>query len=804
MRWTWAACFAVCMAFAPVRAYAQAGGADEESEIYVQDARAALARKDYRQAGALLDKALKVNPRRIDTYVLRATVHALRKEYAQGIAVLRRARALAPDNPHVLTTLGAQLVLAHKYDEGVPLLEDVARRWPDRYDAHITLAHYYEGVGRWTDSIAQFNAYFKSRPGSLAGDDSTHQLDLANSMLRSGDARGARAIYECILAADQKNLLARLGVAWSLAAIDCGQALPRLRALADLASKYPEVLLVQGRCEMILGKTNEALGSAGEYNRLRPDAAEGWALLGDARMSTGDLKGAAAALRGALERAPGNPLYSLRLARVERLQGGASAAVQRLRKAGAPPGFEDEWTRELGEALLADGHADEATRLLGPWVEAHATDVGAQTMLGISMLGAGDADGAILHLEQALTLDPAQPRARPPLQAALATVGVAAFQKKDYTRAEARLARAAQLGDDALVLRDLGAVRLVAGNAPGAIEPLERAVKLAPDATSWHLLGRAYGKTGKDKQAEAALRQALKLVTDAGYALDIRVDLAAALVATGDAAEAVAVLEPAFAGNDAARAPRVRTAWFMAARAAATQWMRLGAFERATRQLEDAEKRLPRDAGDLSVAVRCDYALAATGAGLRDAALRRLHDLEHEKAVCPFAAPADRLAVPILIAWNEGSLIAFADQALKRLENLRKSASGPARPLVHEAARVILLRAAAELYGKGNVAKARSYVVKAHRYEDLASAELAHDDAVLLLEDGQLDAAISGLEAVAQVVPEALVNLGLAWERKGDPHKALDYYRRAAAAGVRFAPLRGWIVAKERMWGGTP
>jgi len=242
----------------------------------------------------------------------------------------------------------------------------------------------------------------------------------------------------------------------------------------------------------------------------------------------------------------------------------------------------------------------------------------------------------------------------------------------------------------------------------------------------------------------------------------------------------------------------------MAARAAATQWMRLGAFERATRQLEDAEKRLPRDAGDLSVAVRCDYALAATGAGLRDAALRRLHDLEHEKAVCPFAAPADRLAVPILIAWNEGSLIAFADQALKRLENLRKSASGPARPLVHEAARVILLRAAAELYGKGNVAKARSYVVKAHRYEDLASAELAHDDAVLLLEDGQLDAAISGLEAVAQVVPEALVNLGLAWERKGDPHKALDYYRRAAAAGVRFAPLRGWIVAKERMWGGTP
>ena len=51
-------------------------------------------------------------------------------------------------------------------------------------------------------------------------------------------------------------------------------------------------------------------------------------------------------------------------------------------------------------------------------------------------------------------------------------------------------------------------------------------------------------------------------------------------------------------------------------------------------------------------------------------------------------------------------------------------------------------------------------------------------------------------------MPEALVNLGIAYERKGDPLKALDAWRRARKAGVRFAPLADWIESKERIYGG--
>ena len=87
---------------------------------------------------------------------------------------------------------------------------------------------------------------------------------------------------------------------------------------------------------------------------------------------------------------------------------------------------------------------------------------------------------------------------------------------------------------------------------------------------------------------------------------------------------------------------------------------------------------------------------------------------------------------------------------------------------------------------------------------EVGNDEVAHNLAVLDLADGHVDAAIPQLERIAGKVPEALVNLGIAFERKGDQPKALDAWRRAKKAGVRFAPLSEWIDAKERIYGGAP
>ncbi len=72
---------------------------------------------------------------------------------------------------------------------------------------------------------------------------------------------------------------------------------------------------------------------------------------------------------------------------------------------------------------------------------------------------------------------------------------------------------------------------------------------------------------------------------------------------------------------------------------------------------------------------------------------------------------------------------------------------------------------------------------------------------MLDLVDGKVDSAIAQLDRLTSRVPEAYVNLGIAYEKKGEPQKALDAWRRARKAGVRFAPLADWIASKELIYG---
>jgi tetratricopeptide (TPR) repeat protein len=225
--------------------------------------------------------------------------------------------------------------------------------------------------------------------------------------------------------------------------------------------------------------------------------------------------------------------------------------------------------------------------------------------------------------------------------------------------------------------------------------------------------------------------------------------------------------------------------------------MRSGRFAVAVRVLRDVEKSAE---GEALTHLRCDLALAATGAAQRELALEILRGLERTKAKCQFVAPADELGVPILIAWNEGATLRRARKAMDRLEALRRKATGVAEPLVRQAAGDIALRAAAEAYQGGGTKSAAGFLAMA-RVHDKRSPELAHNLAVIEIASGNVDNAINILNGIVNDVPEARINLGIAYEKKGEPLKALAAWKAAAAAGVRHGPLKDWIEAKERFWG---
>ena len=769
--------------------------AEDESAALIEDGRASLRQGDLGDAAKALDQAIALNPRRVDAYVLRAAVYAARKEYRPGIELMRRAQALAPDNQEVLTSLGSLLVLSGDAATGVPLLEGVVGKDPARYDAQLLLGHHFHDTQRWPETIAALEAYFAHRPTTLAKEDARHRVDLADAYLRYHQPQKALALFADAASERKTDLRARLGVAWATAAVDCRKARPLLKELDVVAEQHPEVWLVDGQCALALGDTNAALSLGRRYlDRSTSATAAGHALVGEAQAQRSNLAEARKELTTARELEPGRRRWTVRLAFVLRRGNDARGALAALDKLGAPdkPALDPDWWIEVGEALLASGDAAGAVARLTPIAPELAQDAELLTVLGAAQLQTGQAELAIKTLDAAQAVAPST-RAGKLLVEALTGVGVARLTANDPAAAEALLARAGELDPSPIVLRALG-IALLAQNK-NAVAVLDRATKLDGGALTLMLDARAHAVANDVAGARPLYERAL--AADKANPLEITLDWAASELAGGDPAIAVTALEKsAGAAKSGPLAQRHRAALADARHAAGLAALRQGNGARAVELLRAAV------AVDNSLASKCDLALASVVAGDSNAALVELGKVSGQS--CPFPPPADTQAAPILIAFTEGLTPRRAGKALDKLTSLGGKSTGAAAALLATSIRVVALNAAQDAYRAGQLAQARKYLATARGANArIGNDEIAHNLAVLDLADGKVDAAIAELEREAGKLPEALVNLGIAYERKGEPVKALDAWRRAKKAGAaaRFPQLNEWIEAKERIYG---
>ncbi len=782
-------------------AHAQrANQGEDESAAFVEEGRTALRRGQLDDAGKALDQAIALNPRRVEAYVLRAAVYDARKQYSEGITLLRKAQTLAPADNNVLDALGSALVLAGQRDEGIPLLQQVVAKEPGRYDAQLLLGHYFHDAGKWPDSIAAFEAYFAKRPAALEKEDPRHEIELADAYLRYRQPRKALSLFERASQQRRGDLRARIGAAWATAAIDCRRARTMLHDLEPLAEQHPEIWLVDGECALALGDPGGALALGKKYLDRQPKAsAAGHALVGDAQAARGNLADARKELETARDLEPARRRWTVRLAIVLRRAGKPADAVAALDKLGAPetPSADPDWWTEVGESLLAGGDAAAAVARLAPIVPELPGDAAVRTVLGAAQLQAGQGEAAVKTLDEAEGIA-SSARSRKLLAAALATVAAGKLSANDAATAEPMLARAEPLdpGNPA-ILRDLGIARLALNKPADAAAVLDRAIKTDTAPTAFMLAARAHALAGDVMAARPLYDRALTSAKD--EALEISLDWAASeLLPGGDPAVAVAALEKtAPQAKSGPLAARHKTALAEARHAAGLAMLRAGNPAKALELLRAAEQ------GENTLATRCDLAVAAVAANDTAAAVAALKAIAGQ--ACPFPPPADTQAAPILLAFTDGLNPRRAPKALEKLTSLTAKATGPAAALLGTSIRVVALEAAADAYRNGELGAARKYLATAHSANAKVGAdEVAHDLAVLDLADGKLDAAIAQLERLSGKVPEALVNLGIAYERKGDHAKALDAWRRARKAGARFAPLPEWIEAKERIYGAEP
>jgi tetratricopeptide (TPR) repeat protein len=442
--------------------------------------------------------------------------------------------------------------------------------------------------------------------------------------------------------------------------------------------------------------------------------------------------------------------------------------------------------------LLAMGKAGDAVGRLTPAVADLPQDAEVRTVLGAAQLASGHADLAMKVLDEAEGIAPSA-RGKKLLSEALASVAVGKLAANDAAGAEPLLARAEQVDATPIVLRDLGIARLQLGKPADALAVLDRAARADPSPITQMLDARAPALTGDIAGARPIYERAL--AADRDNPVEIALDWAASELAGGDPAIAIAALDKtAAAAKTGPLAARHRAALATARHAAGVAALKAGNGAKAVELLRAAA------AADNSLGVRCDLALATVVAGDPNAAATALRSIAGQS--CPFPPPADTQAAAILLAFTDGLTPRRAGKALDRLTALSGKSTGVAAALLGTAIRVVALNAAQEAYRAGQLAQARAYLTTAKNANArIGGDEIAHDVAVLDLAEGHIDSVIVQLDKVVPRVPEALVNLGIAYERKGDQSKALDAWRRARKLGVRFPQLAEWIETKERIYG---
>src|SRR5213075_184702 len=96
-----------------------------------------------------------------------------------------------------------------------------------------------------------------------------------------------------------------------------------------------------------------------------------------------------------VEKAPSEPVFALELARAERHLGKTAAAADRLKAAGPPKEYEDDWTIEYGETLLALHRATDLKELITPFVGSHEKNAKGELLLGSALYILGDNANAV-------------------------------------------------------------------------------------------------------------------------------------------------------------------------------------------------------------------------------------------------------------------------------------------------------------------------------------------------------------------------------------------------------------------------
>jgi len=299
-------------------------------------------------------------------------------------------------------------------DQAIGVLEDFIKINPHDPDALLLLGSLLMEKGQRAESIARLSEGVRLRPNSADA-----QNALGEAYSNFGDPKSARGPFEKAVALKPGFAIAQVNL--GLVLVEAGEfsaAAPHLdRAIQILGrtsdAAYPHYLRAK-----VYAAQNDSQKSLAELNQavlLRPDFAEAWSDLGQARKSALDSAGALAAEKRAVELNPGDAIAQYRLGAEYLRQEQPELAIEHLEQAYRLNPEDQSTLNALHNVLRLNGKTEEANRikqklteLLRKRDQANANALKAVKLNneGAGLEKAGDLRGALDRYRQALDLYP--------------------------------------------------------------------------------------------------------------------------------------------------------------------------------------------------------------------------------------------------------------------------------------------------------------------------------------------------------------------------------------------------------------
>jgi tetratricopeptide (TPR) repeat protein len=244
-------------------------------------------------------------------------------------------------------------------DQAIRLLQDLIRNNPKAADARLLLGSLLMEQGDRSESIEQLTEAVRLQPQSAEA-----QNALGEAYNSFGDAKAARAPFEKAVAIDPGFAVAQVNLGlvllqageYEAAAGHLDRALKNMGQTADAA--YPHYL--RAKAYSARDDPQKAAAQLEQAVSLRPDFAEAWSDLGQARKLLLDDAGALTAEKRAVELNPADPIAQYRLGAEYLLQNQPQPAVEHLQEAYRLNPRDQSTLNSLQTALRRDGRPEDA------------------------------------------------------------------------------------------------------------------------------------------------------------------------------------------------------------------------------------------------------------------------------------------------------------------------------------------------------------------------------------------------------------------------------------------------------------